>query len=780
MTTSLPVTGSGSSQALTVTGAETAIDAAIAAAVSAEAALRATADSALDGRMDAAETALAGALSIGTSVTTFAATLLDDASAAAMRATLGLGTAATTAATAYATAVQGGKADTAVQPAALTSEADARDLADVVEVWRPGENRALWSSDVSGAPEDRTPLAAGSATQNADGMVLRLTGADADPGTGYIDVAPRRAFAVEPNRVYRVRAAVRRAVDPADPMGHGVELRQRNLSAAKAGVSNVALAGAIALTVADGRVEITALVCRGTPPAGLSVYGISATVRYVTPFLRIYGNGATTDIELIDWADVTEDQTAALDIAALETGAADLAALVDTRLLPLAAGSQMIPVVVAGADVPVWLENGDLAVKGMTGATRDIATSGAIWRNENGGPITPIITAGENVFMWADADTLYCPPFFAAVDAAEKRSGLRASPARAVRAIATDGRSLTRLRAKQAALKAGVAGTRLKVALGLDSWGEKVEIPDALRAVLATNYTVDGGWRSARNTSPNWLNGTYALSGWTVVDGSDATSYTYGAGVDGDLIYTTSTTATATLTALTCTELTIYSRLYGGTWRYRVDGGSWVTVVDAGTSGALKITRITGLTNAAHAVDIATTGNTGTVVLVGYYFSRSAVAGAEVLKIGNGGTTGAQVSLYAPFMGGIVADMAPDVVIAFLGTNDYRIAGNTLETYLAGVAAFRDAWRAAVPDMGFIFCAPAQSDGVAVTPLADLVAGLHGWCIAEGHEFYGMFDDWGAYAAENALAQWGDAVHVNATGAARIARALDRNFDLKG
>tara|TARA_R110000851_G_scaffold32445_2_gene87178 strand:- start:7114 stop:10119 length:3006 start_codon:yes stop_codon:yes gene_type:complete len=56
-------------------------------------------------------------LPASTTISTFGASLIDDAAAVNARTTLGLGTVATTAATAYATAVQGGKADSAVQPA---------------------------------------------------------------------------------------------------------------------------------------------------------------------------------------------------------------------------------------------------------------------------------------------------------------------------------------------------------------------------------------------------------------------------------------------------------------------------------------------------------------------------------------------------------------------------------------------------------------------------------------------------------------------------------------
>jgi len=94
---------------------------ALAPDLAAEVVTRAAADAALDAALagKAATSHTHPVAQVSDSTTTGRA-LLTATDAAAARTTLALGTAATTAATAYATAVQGGKADSALQPTTVT------------------------------------------------------------------------------------------------------------------------------------------------------------------------------------------------------------------------------------------------------------------------------------------------------------------------------------------------------------------------------------------------------------------------------------------------------------------------------------------------------------------------------------------------------------------------------------------------------------------------------------------------------------------------------------
>ena len=69
---------------------------------------------------------------LGSTISTFGASLVDDADASAARTTLGLGNVATTSVADYATAAQGTKADTAVQPAAIANMVETTDSINVL------------------------------------------------------------------------------------------------------------------------------------------------------------------------------------------------------------------------------------------------------------------------------------------------------------------------------------------------------------------------------------------------------------------------------------------------------------------------------------------------------------------------------------------------------------------------------------------------------------------------------------------------------------------------
>lgn len=451
------------------------------------------------------------------------------------------------------------------------------------------------------------------------------------------------------------------------------------------------------------------------------------------------------------------------------------------RVPEVASGTVYQALAVAGQDVAVWLENGDLGAKGMTDALRLIATSGVVVPLENG-PYFPIIYAGRQVIMYGGPDGVFCPPLDAARDAAiaalRADAAPRMSPRSSELPIATDGRSLTRLWAKLGGLKAGSG--KLKIVLAGDSWSEREDIPQALSDMLDVEFTVFSSWHSAIEAIA-WGAAVYAISGWTSVDGSSAlvTSYPYGCGPDGNLIHATSTTAMVSYSGVACTNFKIYSRKHSGTWRWRVDGGAWTTVTE-GSGGALTTTHISGLSDTTHTIEIDTTGNAGRVVMVGYYGYRTGVAGVEILKLGNSSTNGIQNALYCPLAVDVVTDLAPDAVIQILGTNDYRQSVSSVTTYMAGQEACRDCYRDAVSDVGFIFVIPAQSDGTVITPLSDLRDALYEFCLDEGHEFYNMLDDWGSFAAEDALGQWSDTLHINALGANRLARRLGSFFGIRG
>ncbi|WP_417548723.1 GDSL-type esterase/lipase family protein [Marinobacter segnicrescens] len=346
----------------------------------------------------------------------------------------------------------------------------------------------------------------------------------------------------------------------------------------------------------------------------------------------------------------------------------------------------------------------------------------------------------------------------------------RRSPISSNLSIMTDGRSLHRLRGEMGRLAAGDA-VKPKIGIAGDSWSGMGIIPAVLRNKIIADYQTAGfGWWSPMAGSRFANPGAGMARGgtWDEYDVTATNDLPYGSGIDGHLITTTGTTETATLSNVLMTDLRIYTRNYGGSWRYTVDGGTPVVVNDI-NDGALKVTTIGGLGAGNHTVEIDTIGNSGRVAIAGFYLTLDQ-PGVEVLQMGNGGTWGNHWSLIAPNIEPIAADLMPDALIFILGTNDYRYVSGTAG-YIAGITAMRDAYRAAVPDMGFVFISPALSNGAVVTPQADLRDALYEFCISEGHEFYNMTDDWPSWSVSNAQSLWSDNLHLNDAGAQALVLA---------
>ncbi|WP_323041153.1 hypothetical protein [Gemmobacter sp.] len=293
--------------------------------------------------------------------------LLTAPDAPAQRAALELGTAATQPASAFATAAQGGRADSAVQPATLAAETAARVAAvDAVAADIAAETAARGAAVAALAAAidaeattraaadaaDATARIAGDAAaaaallveatarargdgmqprerpEYADAFASQLEGVPADlaaaPGTVVVDAAlgsavrldaaatigARLPVALEPGRTYRARWALRRATDATDPLNDAVVCGIRWLAADKSGLggANAELrAEILSPTVADGviRAEATVSVDLETD------FAVPSGAIYARPFARTYGDGVThiSVIELAEVPPVTVNNT---------------------------------------------------------------------------------------------------------------------------------------------------------------------------------------------------------------------------------------------------------------------------------------------------------------------------------------------------------------------------------------------------------------------------------------------------------------------------------------
>ena len=409
-------------------------------------------------------------------------------------------------------------------------------------------------------------------------------------------------------------------------------------------------------------------------------------------------------------------------------------------------GNKTIPVLADRTKILAWLENGLLET---------------ISRPEqqpfNGNKNIPVLTDKQRVPIWFEDGLLNAAPVAAGfarnVDVMSSR-------------FASFGVSLNRWRAALAKYRVSQSN-RVKLLFVGDSWVAQAYIASAVKEVL-------GGTLAADSFHPPAAGGEIGTTGfsksgtWTEVDASATATFPYGIGPSGFQIWSDATDGTITLSNLEATDIKIYRHNHGGTWRYQVDSGGWVTVNDS-SDGLMESVTISGLSDAAHTLEIDTTGNAGVVAIDGFYSWRDGINGFELARLGNSGATSVQQSRYHAEMVQFIEDLQPDLIVTILGTNDQF--GTPMANHYAAIIDLITRVRAVLPDMGFIHIVPPQSDGASqgtvYFTLADYRDATRRIVRDAGTEYLSLVDLMADWETENSRGLWDNWGHLNANGCAR-------------
>ncbi|MCQ8546582.1 SGNH/GDSL hydrolase family protein [Klebsiella pneumoniae] len=444
----------------------------------------------------------------------------------------------------------------------------------------------------------------------------------------------------------------------------------------------------------------------------------------------------------------------------------------------------LVPVVrdMAG-NVPIYLENGELDAKAVTGSFSDkVAGKGTVI------PTLAEMVQKEKISpqlvpLFKD-DAGMVPVYL--VDGRLAVKGIDSSFVDLVYAALiglfqpnqkyTDARTAWRWRTAKTKYKLSVT-SKLKVGFTGDSWTEKKAIPQMMANILYSEYSKAGeGWINFASANGDTLNGmSFNISGWTTYDASETTAApTYGCALDGLCLYATGTAARITLNAVSATGLSIYYKDTTGTFRYTIDGGTPIVVTGAGTGNVTKVD-ITGLANGTHQLVIDLTGNADTVVIYGVYASISS-NGVEIQKFGNANIT---ADGYTKVLGNIsyfAQQLNPDIIFMIIGTNDYRL-GRTLSNFYTALTSWVQTYKTALPDTCLVLIAPPQCNASGSYPLSSYRDVIRQVANENHVEFFSLYDDFpAAYATANTYGLWNDALHLNNNGADFLSRQLYKYF----
>ena len=312
----------------------------------------------------------------------------------------------------------------------------------------------------------------------------------------------------------------------------------------------------------------------------------------------------------------------------------------------------------------------------------------------------------------------------------------------------------SRLTKLQTAIDAGYS----KIGCFGDSWMEggstgmtNGPLPNGIRTLAQTEYGDAGiGFLKFQRviTDPDPRVTLYATTGtWS-------TNNTY-TGHGPDLVEVTATAAATIDFTATFDRIEIHYRQYttGGSFQFRVDGGSWQVVNTAGAEAYGK-SAITGLSNVSHTVEIDYVS--GTVVLFGAEMTSGAT-GCLVYRIGTSGMASTHPANNAYWTDALTA-LDLDCVIILLGTNDITV-NVTPAQYAANLLAAV----AKVPSSCDVIIMPSPDEArdkrFTATILYNMMAynqeAYNALYSAGRVAWFSSVDDFGSYGLNQPRAYWG-------------------------
>lgn len=185
-----------------------------------------------------------------------------------------------------------------------------RRMALALPYGRPGDAPGRFSRSLaSGDPEALTGLTESDVTEDDNGRVIRITGADY--------VTQRGLFAIETSRTYKARFVVRRRTNSTDPSNDTVRCAIAWYDQNRTAISSPAfttIENITDLTTSSGRTTVTATVSMAS---GDDITTAPTGTRYIRMFVQTFGTIPVTDVEVLQWEDITDATAYSPDLTTL-------------------------------------------------------------------------------------------------------------------------------------------------------------------------------------------------------------------------------------------------------------------------------------------------------------------------------------------------------------------------------------------------------------------------------------------------------------------------------